>query len=84
MRIVTPSFYKNFKCIAGACPDSCCQGWEVDADLDSLAFYKTLVYGLQKIYVFIPICPRILIKQQKYLDKTAKNSKNVVLFLSKI
>lgn len=47
MRIVTPSFYKNFKCIAGACPDSCCQGWEVDADLDSLDFYKTLDSSLE-------------------------------------
>lgn len=37
-----PSYYKNFKCIAGACPDSCCQGWEVDADTQSLEYYKTL------------------------------------------
>lgn len=42
MKIVTPSFYKDFECIAGACPDSCCQGWEVDADKDSLEYYKTL------------------------------------------
>lgn len=42
MRLVTPSFYKNFKCIAGTCPDSCCQGWEVDADERSLAYYETL------------------------------------------
>lgn len=42
MKIVKPSFYKDFKCIAGACPDSCCQGWEVDADEESLEFYKTL------------------------------------------
>lgn len=42
MRLVTPSFYKDFKCIAGACPDSCCQGWEVDADEHSLAYYETL------------------------------------------
>ncbi len=42
MKIVTPSFYKDFKCIAGECPDSCCQGWEVDADEESLAYYKTL------------------------------------------
>lgn len=42
MKIITPSFYKNFKCIAGDCPDSCCQGWEVDADDDSLAYYSTL------------------------------------------
>lgn len=42
MKLITPSFYKDFKCIAGECPDSCCQGWEVDADADSLDFYKTL------------------------------------------
>lgn len=42
MKIVEPIYYKNFKCIAGACPDSCCQGWEVDADKDSLEYYKTL------------------------------------------
>lgn len=42
MNLVTPKFYKDFKCIAGTCPDSCCQGWEVDADDASMAFYKTL------------------------------------------
>lgn len=42
MKIIKPSYYKNFKCIAGACPDSCCQGWEVDADSKSLEYYKTL------------------------------------------
>ena len=42
MKLITPSFYKNFECIAGACPDSCCQGWEVDADEESLSYYKTL------------------------------------------
>ena len=42
MIIVTPKYYKNFKCIAGDCPDSCCQGWEVDANDESLAYYKTL------------------------------------------
>ncbi|MDE6110341.1 MAG: flagellin lysine-N-methylase, partial [Eubacterium sp.] len=48
MKLVTPSFYKNFECIAGACPDSCCQGWEVDADEESLAYYKTLSGGLRE------------------------------------
>lgn len=42
MKIVVPKFHKDFKCIAGACPDSCCQGWEVDVDSASLAYYKTL------------------------------------------
>lgn len=47
MKIVKPIFYKNFKCIAGDCPDSCCQGWEVDADSDSLEYYKTLDNSLE-------------------------------------
>lgn len=47
MKIVKPTFYKNFKCIAGACPDSCCQGWEVDADIESLEYYKTLDPSLE-------------------------------------
>jgi lysine-N-methylase len=47
MIIVTPKYYKNFKCIAGDCPDSCCQGWEVDADEKSLEYYKTLPDSLE-------------------------------------
>ena len=47
MLIITPKYYKNFKCIAGECPDSCCQGWEVDADEESLEYYKTLPDSLE-------------------------------------
>lgn len=48
MILRTPSFYKDFKCIAGDCPDSCCQGWEVDADEQSLVYYKTLTGDIRK------------------------------------
>lgn len=48
MILRTPSFYKGFKCIAGACPDSCCQGWEVDADEQSLEYYKNLTGDIRK------------------------------------
>lgn len=47
MKIVKPTYYKDFKCIAGDCPDSCCQGWEVDADENSLEFYKALSPSLE-------------------------------------
>ena len=47
MIIVSPKYYKDFKCIAGDCPDSCCQGWEVDADEESLEYYKTLPESLE-------------------------------------
>ena len=42
MKLRVPAFYRDFVCIAGACPDSCCQGWEVDADPASMAYYHTL------------------------------------------
>ncbi len=48
MITVTPDYYKDFKCIAGDCPDSCCQGWEVDADEKSLEYYKTLDGDIRK------------------------------------
>ncbi len=42
MRIKTPHYYRNFKCIAGACSDSCCAGWEVDLDDESFAAYEAV------------------------------------------
>ena len=42
MKLRVPAFYRDFACIAGACPDSCCQGWEVDADPASMAYYHIL------------------------------------------
>lgn len=47
MKVIKPIFYKDFKCIAGDCPDSCCQGWEVDADEESLDFYASLDSSLE-------------------------------------
>ena len=42
MKIVTPHYYKDFKCIAGACTDTCCAGWDVDVDDKSYRYYKTV------------------------------------------
>ena len=38
----TPEYYHKFTCIASACPDSCCQEWEVDIDPDTAALYQKL------------------------------------------
>lgn len=48
MKIVAPSYYKDFKCIAGDCPDSCCQGWEVDVDAETLASYKCITHPIKQ------------------------------------
>ena len=42
MNIYYPEHYKQFRCIASACPDSCCHQWQVDVDEDAAAFYRSL------------------------------------------
>lgn len=37
---IIPDYYKDFKCIAGECKHTCCAGWEIDIDEDSLERYK--------------------------------------------
>jgi len=38
----TPDYYRDFRCIAGDCKDSCCKGWEIDIDSDTAEYYETL------------------------------------------
>ena len=40
------SCFASFRCIAGACPDTCCAGWEVDLDEDTLHRYHQLPSAL--------------------------------------
>lgn len=42
MEVYFPEYYHRFRCIAGACPDSCCKEWAVDVDPDAAAFYRNL------------------------------------------
>lgn len=42
MQIIAPDYYKSFKCIAGDCKHSCCIGWEIDIDADTLDIYKNI------------------------------------------
>ncbi len=39
---VYPDYYKDFKCIGGACRHNCCIGWEIDIDEETLALYDSL------------------------------------------
>ena len=45
MKLFAPAYYKHFRCIADACEHSCCIGWEIDIDQDTLAKYKSLKDG---------------------------------------
>ena len=42
MELIYPSYYKDFACIAGDCPDSCCHEWEVQVDAASAARYRSM------------------------------------------
>lgn len=41
MREFKPSYYDEFRCIAGKCKHNCCIGWEIDVDEDKLITYMT-------------------------------------------
>ena len=42
MRYRKPQFYDNFHCIAGDCPDTCCAGWQILIDQESLEKYSSV------------------------------------------
>ena len=42
MKLIKPSYFDSFRCIASACPDSCCKEWDVQIDPDKAAFYRSL------------------------------------------
>ena len=42
MKVTKPASYDAFRCIASACPDSCCQEWAVVVDEEKAAFYRSL------------------------------------------
>ena len=42
MLISKPYYFDSFRCIAGACPDSCCKEWDVQVDDVSAAYYRSL------------------------------------------
>ena len=42
MLITKPAYYDSFRCIASACPDSCCKEWDVLVDDASAAYYRSL------------------------------------------
>lgn len=44
MKLYAPNYYKDFHCIASACKHSCCVGWEIDIDADSLSRYQSMTH----------------------------------------
>ncbi len=40
MLVRVPDYFEKFQCLAGACPHSCCMGWEVVLDEESVELYQ--------------------------------------------
>ncbi len=43
-----PDYYKEFKCIADKCEDTCCAGWQIVIDKESLQKYKKIRGNFRK------------------------------------
>ncbi len=39
---IRPDFYDRFCCLAQNCRHTCCRGWEIDVDPDTLALYRSV------------------------------------------
>ena len=48
MKLIAPERYRDFHCIGGACRHSCCIGWEIDIDADSLKRFQSIPGALGK------------------------------------
>jgi len=42
MKTFAPNYYEKFRCIAGACRHSCCIGWDVYIDNETLGKYESM------------------------------------------
>lgn len=42
MQVISPKYYQDFCCIADRCSHSCCIGWEIDIDSDTMQKYDAL------------------------------------------
>ena len=40
MKTMVPNYYKDFKCTASKCTDTCCAGWEIIIDAETYNHYK--------------------------------------------
>ncbi len=42
MRVTVPDYFDQFRCLAGDCPHTCCEKWEVVIDEETAALYGSV------------------------------------------
>ncbi|SFU70912.1 lysine-N-methylase [Clostridium sp. DSM 8431] len=51
VKVISPSYIKEFKCIGGECEDTCCAGWDIDIDKVSFKkYFKTENTEMKKMF----------------------------------
>lgn len=53
MKLFSPSYYRDFKCLAQKCRHSCCVGWEISVDPETLNRYRSMGDKGREILSFI-------------------------------
>lgn len=48
MRLIAPDYYPLFRCAADACRHTCCAGWEIGIDEETLELYRSLPQDWRK------------------------------------
>lgn len=42
MKLIAPDYYSGFACLMGECRHTCCAGWEIDIDEDTMELYRSV------------------------------------------
>ena len=43
--VTVPQYYRQFQCAGAACPETCCRGWDICVDPETMKKYRTLKRG---------------------------------------
>ena len=81
MITVYPSYYKDFTCIAGDCRHSCCIGWEIDIDDETLEKYRSIggAFGLARNLEYIAQLQLLCMSTGKPLNVLNREQMDVVM-----
>lgn len=66
MLYTIPDYYREFRCLAEACQDTCCAGWEIVVDKKSLRKYRSVKGSFRKR----------MVRSVNWLRGTFRQSKN--------
>ena len=49
MLYTIPDYYPSFECIADKCEDTCCAGWQIVIDKETLKKYTKVLYSQARL-----------------------------------